>query len=379
MSAPLSGSYEELATQAQQHLRSSEYAQAQAIYERIYNRLSKMKDQVIDRRPNLKQLKLTSLRMLGDLSVFQQAFDQAIQYYEAGLTVDPAEALIYHRAIAQVKIDKGDVADGLDELRALAVSNAGQPQCWIWLGLELWAQEKNDEALESLKRAADLAAGDTNYRSEAYSYLHDIYREEGQLDEAAAAWEQAWHVMGRNMTDVSPMYQMYFEVDDLDKANHWLKQEQNPLRAGFYRGLFAQSAGQEGKATSAWKKTAKLNPLEHPSGHEAWAEAALRVNHPPQAIIYALREIVSREALNIRGTILLAVAQARRRNLSAATMALKAAIDLNQRTRPRRDLLTIEHWHLLDELVEDEEAKQLLRPYFEAAETEDSRQEDSSQ
>ena len=368
MSAYLSGSYEELAVQARNHLRNNEYEQARAIYERIYNRLNSLKADTIARRPNLQQLKLSSLRMLGDLATFQGNYDQAISYYETGLAVDPEESLMYRRAIAQAKIDRGDVEAGLDELRALAVMNAGDALPWVWLALELWAQNNTDEAIENLQRATTLSTVDPLHRSEAFSYLHDIYREQNKLDQAEEAWKQAWQVMGRNMEDVSPLYQMYYEAGQLGKAQQRLKQEKNPLRAGFYRGLFAQADGAEQRARSAWEKTAKENPLKYQSGHEAWAEAALRVNHPPQAIIRALRDVNSREMLNIRGTILLAVALARNGQVDGAGRALQAAVDINRRARPPQDLLSSSHWDLFDELVNDEAAKETLKEYFEQEE-----------
>ena len=366
MSAYLPGSYEELAVQAQQYLRNNDYDQAREIYERIYNRLSKMKAEVIERRPKLKQLKLTSLRMLGDLAGFQGEFDQAIAYYEAGLEVDPEESLIYRRAIAQARIDRGDVEAGLDELRALAVMNAGDPRPWIWLGLELWAHGDLNEAIENMARAATLTEAEAEPRAEAYTYLHDLYREANRLEEAEAAWQKAWRVMGQSMDDVSPLYQMYYEVGQLDKARQWLNKEKNPLRAGFYRGLFAQAEGDEKRARAAWQKTARLNPLERQEGHEAWAEAALQVNHPPQAIANALRDVNGREQLNIRGMILLAIALARTGQVRAAESALQSAIDVNQRARPRKDLLSADQWALFEELVADAETKTQLRHYFEA-------------
>jgi tetratricopeptide (TPR) repeat protein len=316
----------------------------------------------------LQQLKLSSLRMLGDLATFQGNYDQAISYYETGLEIDPEESLMYRRAIAQAKIDRGDVEAGLDELRALAVMNAGEALPWVWLALELWAQNNTDEAIENLQRATTLSTVDPLHRSEAFSYLHDIYREQNKLDQAEEAWKQAWQVMGRNMEDVSPLYQMYYEAGQSGKAQQWLKQEKNPLRAGFYRGLFAQADGAEQRARSAWEKTAKENPLKYQSGHEAWAEAALRVNHPPQAIIRALRDVNSREMLNIRGTILLAVALARNGQVDGAGRALQAAVDINRRARPPQDLLSSSHWDLFDELVNDEAAKETLKEYFEQEE-----------
>jgi len=353
MSAYLSGSYEELSAQGQQYLNSNQYDKAQAIYERIYQRLSKMKSSLIERRPRLQELKLTSLRVLGDLAGFQGDYEQAIKYYEIVTEIDPEQRLEYQRAIAQMKIDQGQVEAGLDELRALAVSNAGHADPWLWLGVEMWAQGNNEEAITNLKRAAEMPDVDPQINSAAYSYLHDVYREENRLEEAETAWQQAWQVMEMKIEDISPLYQMYWDADDLEKARSWLSQEKNPLREGFYRGLFFQAEGAEKRAQSAWRKTAALNPLEHNEGHEAWAEAALRIDYPAERIVYALGEINSRNLINIRGLLLLAVALVRIGQLNGAESALQNAVDINRRARPRKELLSTEHWALFDELVAD--------------------------
>lgn len=374
MSLYLSGSYQSLAVQAQQHLRNNEYDEAQEVYERLYNRLGKMKADLIERRPNLKALQLTAIRSLGDLAGLQGEYDKAITYYQKGLEMDPEQSLQYRRAIAQTKIDKGDVEDGLDELRALAVMNAGQPDPWIWLGLELSTHGDEAEAEVNLKRAAEMEDADPARRFDAYTYLHDLYREQDRLDEAEAAWKKAWEVVGSDIDDPAPLYQMYWEANDLEKARTWLSKEKNPLRAGFYRGLFAQAESNERRAQQSWKKTADLSPLQHDEGHEAWAEAALRVDYPPQLITYALREVTSRGQLNMRGAILLAIAEIRAGQLDAAEVALKAAVDINQRARPRQDFLSRAHWSLFDELVANEEIKARFRSYFEPQETEPAQQ-----
>ncbi|MEM7031875.1 MAG: hypothetical protein AAF629_20140 [Chloroflexota bacterium] len=365
MSSHLSGSYEELATQAQQHMRNNQYAEAKDIYERVYNRLGKMKDSLLEKRPRLRELQVMSTRMLADLSSFDGEHDQAIEYYTTALNIDPDQKLEYQRGIAQMKIDKGEANTGLDELRAIAFTNAGEPDPWIWLSVELWTQGNNGEAIENLERVVSMTGVESRSQSAAYTYLHDIYREEERIEDAADAWQKAWQVVDSEIDDVSPLYQMYFEVGNLEEANRWLKDEKNPLRAGFYKGLFAQADGSDKAEKSAWRKTASLNPLDQQDGHEAWAESALRINFAPDRIAYTLREVAGQNLINIRGTILLAIAFARMGQAEPADFALQQAIDISQRARPRRDQLSLGHWELFDELVADDAIKEQVRGYFE--------------
>ena len=365
MSIYLSDSYQDLAAQAQQHLRNNEYNQAQEIYERLYHRLGKMKAELIDRRPYLKDLQRFTVKALGDLAGWRGEYDKAMTYYREGLQLDPERNLPYQRAIAQTKIDQGQVEDGLDELRALAVIHAGEPEPWIWLGVELSAHGDEAEAEINLKRAAEMEDADPRSRSEAYSYLYDLYREQDRLAEAEEAWQKVWQVAGKDMDDPAPLYQMYWEVGNFEKARAWVNKEKNPLRSGFYSGLIAQAEGNEKKAQQLWQKTADLIPLNYDDGHEAWAEAALRMNHSPQIVTYALREATGRGQLNMRGAILLAIASVRAGQLEGAEAALKAAADINQHTRPRLDFLSKSHWELFAELVADESAGAHFRSYFE--------------
>jgi tetratricopeptide (TPR) repeat protein len=360
----LSGSYEDLAAQAQQALQINNYPKAREIYERLYQRLGKMKPETLDHRPNLKELLLISVRTLGDLANFRGDYAQSLEYYERALELDPDQAQIYQRAIAQTQIDKGEVETGLDALRALAFAGASELEPWLWLGIELTDQGQYEEAEESLLRATRLTTAEPQRQSDAYAYLHDLYREQGRLDEAAAAWHKVWEVAGLQMEDVSPLYQMYWEVEDLEKAWEWLQQEKNPLRAGFYRGLFLQAEGERKKAEQAWRKTADLDPLQQGEGHESWAEAALRANTDPRRVASVLREVTGRDQMNLRGAILQTIAEIRAGRPGPAQAALHSALKLIQRARPREDLLSYAHWLLFDELVPDISAKMLFQRYF---------------
>jgi tetratricopeptide (TPR) repeat protein len=360
----LAGSYEELSVQAQQALRANDVDKAREIYERLYNRLSKLKPEMLDHRPNLKELLLISVRSLGDLANFRSDYDQSLEYYNKGLELDPAQAQIYQRAIAQTKVDKGEVETGLDELRAIAFSGGGEIDPWLWLGIELADQKQYEEAEESLLRAARITTAEPARQSDAYAYLHDLYRDQGRLDEAEAAWLKVWETAGVAIEDVSPLYQMYWEVEDLEKGWTWLNQEKNPLRSGFYRGLFLQAEGNTKKSENTWQKTAALNPLEQNEGHESWAEAALRVNTDPRRVVTVLREVTGRDQMNLRGAILQAIAETRAGRLNAAQLALDSALNLVQRARPREELLSYAHWLLFDELVSNEAAKERFKRYF---------------
>jgi hypothetical protein len=221
-----------------------------------------------------------------------------------------------------------------------------------------------DEAEENLQRAL-IRAGEGDEKADVYLDLFDFYREQNQVDEALAAWEQAWKAHGRDPDYIFPLYQMMWETGSLERAYEYLRQERNPLRRGFYQGLFAESEDKSDESTKHWKRVAKMDPLEFDEGHEAWAEGALRVDHPSEEVIAKLSTILESGNLTRRGFILHAAAEARIGHTEHAESVLEAARAIGLRSRPREDELPAAHWELLDELVADDEIKDELRHYFE--------------
>ncbi len=259
----------------------------------------------------------------------------------------------------------GQIEAGLDELRAQAVAHPGDHELWLAIGLECEALGRLDEAEENLQRAARSAA-DPDDNADAYLALFDFYRGQERVEEALTAWKQAWEAHGHKPDYVFPLYQMMWELGDLERAYEYLRQEKNPLRKGFYQGLLAVSEGKADEATRHWRRVSKLNPLEFETGHEAWAEAALRINHPPEEVIAALGVILESGNLTQRVLLLQAVTEARIGHTEHAQSMLEIARKIRLRTRPRQERFSATDWALLNELVSSDETKRQLRHYFEA-------------
>lgn len=360
----VSDSYEDIYSRAETNLSRGDYDTAYDDFHRLSERLSNLKPTVRERRPELGNLHVLSLAKQAEICHIQGKLKDAIQIYQQLSELTPTRRDSWRRSMALVRIDMGQVEEGLDELRAQAVAYPGDSRLWLAIGLESEALGRLDEAEENLRRAANSAINPDD-KAEAYLALFDFYRAQGRVEEALNAWEQGWGDQSQEPDYVFPLYQMMWEVGDLERAYHYLRQEENPLRRGFHRGLLATSEGKPDEAAKFWKRVARLDPLEFDEGHEAWAEAALRVNHPPEDIIEALGAILEAGELSPRGLILQAVAEARIGHTDHAENMLEVAHRIGLRTRPRQKLLPEAHWTLFDELVEGDEIKGQLRHYFE--------------
>jgi len=360
----VSDSYEDIYAHAESSLARADYENALDNYQRLSQRLSGLKPTLLDRRPELRGLLALSLAKQAEIRRIQGDFEQAVRIYERLIEIAPERQASWRPAMALLRIDMGQVEAGLDELRALAVANPSDSQLWLAIGSECEALERYDEAEENLQRAAGVAV-DLDSKTEANLTLFDFYRAQGRIDEALAAWDQAWAAHAHGPSYVFPLYHMMYEVGDLDRAREYLRQEKNPLRKGLYQGMLATSEGKTDEATKHWNRVAKKNPLEFDEGHEAWAEAALRVDWAEEEVIAALETVSESGALTLRGLILRATAEARIGHVDHAQHALQIARNIGLRSRPRQEKLSAAHWALFDELVAEDEIKQQLRHYFE--------------
>jgi tetratricopeptide (TPR) repeat protein len=367
----VSDSYENIYARAESSLAGGDFETAQEHFHRLSERLSKLKPILLERRPELRNLRLLSLAKQAQIRHIQGEFEQAIQLYEQVIEIAPEIRDRWQREMALVRIDMGQVEAGLDELRAQAVAHPSDYKLWLVIGLESEALGRLDEAEENLQRAAQRAA-DPDDKSDAYLALFDFYRAQGKVDEALAAWEQAWEAHGHEPDYVFPLYQMMWEASDLERAHGYLRQEKNPLRKGFHQGLLAAGEGKPDEAIKHWKRVAKMDPMEFDEGHEAWAEAALRADHPPEEVIATLGAVLDAGSFTPRGLILQAVAEARIGHTEHAENMLEIAHNIGLRSRPRQEKLPAAHWALFDELVTSDEIKRKLRHFFQ----EDTHSED---
>ncbi len=315
----VSGSYDDLYAQAERHLERGELEQAEAVLSRIYLRLGKLSEAVVSRRPDLNKLRILSAKMLADLNRRRGNYRRAIELYQQLLETTPAAMHPdWRHVIARLKAENGQVAEGLDEMRSLAVAHSSESWPWLSLGQILLDEKEYEEAVVNLQKAIARSKKKTEDRYWATTTLFVVYKLMGRHTEAEAAWLEAMQSAGNKNRDYYPLYVMYLEAGLLDKAARWLKKEKNPFRLGLHRGLLAQAQGNADAAMKYWADTAARSPPDFETGYEDWAEAALRSNYDPARISRTLLKFIVDENISRYGMLMFAVAEIRRGNFDRA-------------------------------------------------------------
>ena len=359
----VSDSYEDIAARARAQMGRGDMNNALENFERISRRLADLKPAVLDRRPQLRALNTMSMAQQASIHHFQGDFERALLLYHRLGEMMPERGTTWRQLAALAHIDMGQAERGLDELRAEAVAAPGSHDVWLTIGVECAGLGRLDEADENLRRALK-NAGTPEARAQCHLALFDQYRELGRVEDALLAWNEAWRVAGKEPDVIFPVYQMMLENEQFDRALEYIDREPNSLRRGFYQGVLEAALGRSDEAEKRWKRVARMDVSKIEEGHEAWAEAALRVAAPAEQVIETLQRDWHAGAISSRGLILLAAAEIRSGHPDHAEFVLTAARNLGLQGRPRQDKLPQSSWALFDELVTDPETKRSLCHFF---------------
>lgn len=355
--------YEDILAQARLRSVQGDLEGSIALYNRLVERLSSLKPELLKRRPALRDLHYNSLAELAHLHHVLGNFEQSLALYRQLSELEGSDETLWQQKVACVLIDMGRVEQGLDELRAEAMAHPGAYEAWLLMGRECTHLERWQEAEENLNRALRNATTPESKR-DVYRGFFDLYRAQGRVEDAIAAWNQAWE--GQLEPDnVFPVYQMLIEHGKIERARQYLEREPNALRRGFYQGLLEALAGRGQEAQRRWQRIASMAPPASEAGVDEWAEAVLRTNSNPQEVVRVLGRIRGSLDDAPRRMVLLAIAQARLGDLEEAERSLRQGCLARQMNRPRREKLSAREWALFDELVTDAEFKHQLKRFFE--------------
>jgi tetratricopeptide (TPR) repeat protein len=365
---PLRGSYEQLLNRARIAFRSGNLEEAIALYRRLVEKLGRLSDLVLERRPELRDMHRDARLELSTILRFQGRYAEAMEVTEVLLETHPNEADLWRTDLAILRMSKGDVDTGLAELRALAEEDPANPWRWTSLGREARIEGRLDESQAALDRASLVSSeGDARQQAENEYQRFLLFKEKGQYDDAVAAWEQAveWH--DEVKVSVRQVYTMLTDAGRYSEASRYVEQDENPLQAGFQRGIIAQRTGNPAQARQEWQRVAQLDPDDYEDGHDAWVESVLRGGDPEPALVWLQNNLAQRGSPRL--LVLSGIGWAMKQDGELAAALLQQAINLMRHARPPRQKLDSEDWRLLDSLVADDEIKASLRPYFAVVET----------
>jgi tetratricopeptide (TPR) repeat protein len=365
---PLRDSYEQVLNRARLAFRSGNPEEAIALYRRLVDKLSRLSERVLDRRPELRDLHRDTRLELAAILRFEGRYAEAIEVTEVLLETHPDDADAWRTDVAILRMSKGEVETGLAELRALAEKDPANPWRWTTLGREARIEGYLADSQAALDRAALVGSeGDARQQAENEYQRFLLFGELGQHDDAVAAWEQAvqWH--DEVGTTIRQVYTMLTDAGRYSDALRYVEQEDNALQAGFQRGIIAQRTGNAALARQEWQQVAQLTPDEFDAGHDAWVESVLRLGDPEPALEWLQDNLGQRGSSRL--LVLSGIGWAMRQDGELATVLLQQAINLTRRERPPRKKLGSDDWRLLDSLVADDEIKASLRTYFAVVDT----------
>ncbi len=365
---PLPDSYEGLQARAQSLAQAGDLENAIAVYRRLVERLGRLSDSILVRRPQLRALHQQSRMELINLLASEGRYAEAIAVGQVLLETDPEKTEVWRRNLAVLRIAKGEVEEGLAELRALAEETPDEPDGWIVLGAESRLAGRLAESRKALDRAlAACPAHETEKLANTHYQRFLLYKEMRQVEDAVGAWEEAVAYNSEVGKTVREVYTMLTEIGRYGEARRFMARDENAMQAGFQEGLIASMSGQPGQAKVAWRQVATLDPDEFEYGHDAWVEAVLRLGDPDPALEWL------QDALPRYGTprllVLSGIGWAMRDDAELSGLLFQRAIDLRRRERPPKQKLDSTDWRLLDSLVTDDKVKAPLKSYFAIIET----------
>jgi tetratricopeptide (TPR) repeat protein len=360
---PLPDSYEGLQARAQSLAQAGDLKNAIAVYRRLVERLGRLSDSILVRRPELGELHRQSRIELINMLASEGRYAEAIEVGQILLETDPEKTELWRRNLAVLRIAKGEAEEGLAELRTLAEETPDEPDGWIVLGAESRLAGRLAESQKALDRALEACpTHETDKLTNAHYQRFLLYKEMRQVDDALDAWEETVAYNPEAGRTVREVYTMLTEVGRYGEAKRFIARDENALQAGFQEGLVASMTGQPDQAKVAWRQVADLDPGEFEYGHDAWVEAVLRLGNPEPALEW-LQDALPRYGTS-RLLVLSGIGWAMRDDAELSRLLLQRAIDLRRRERPPKQKLDSADWRLLDSLVADDEVKAPLKSFF---------------
>ncbi|MFN2227227.1 MAG: tetratricopeptide repeat protein [Anaerolineae bacterium] len=365
---PLADSYEGLHARARNLWMAGDLVGAASLYRRLVERLHKLSDRILERRPELRDLQKTARRELVGLLHGEGRYAEAMEIEQVLLETHPEDAQIWRRDLARLRIAKGEVEAGLAELRSLVTEDPADMNSWLALGIEARTEGRFVEGEEALGQALAVCPAD---EADTLAQIHYqrflLYKDMGRVDDALEAWEAALDSEPEAEATINDVYEMLTEVGRYSEALEYVARDENDLQADFQRGLIASLTGKLYDAREAWRRVAEKDPDEYDYGHEAWVESVLRMGDEEKALEW-LQGGLARHG-SPRLFVLAGIAWAMHGDASLAARLFQQAINAVRHERPPRQKLESADWRLLETLVSDQETKKALKTYFAVVET----------
>ncbi|MBX3010507.1 MAG: hypothetical protein KF832_03330 [Caldilineaceae bacterium] len=283
----IKGSWEDLLQQAQQ-LAGSQNDDAIPLYEKIVQRLGKLSaPQRLANKERLQQIYLQASFQLHSYLTLRERYDEALAVLEQAKTLvqeeEEKDAIAYQQTMVLLMAGRTDEA--LAQLQAQATAVDADIADWGALVLQYLRNNRIREAETAMADAtawvtAKLAGDELDDEStkEYQSYLSDLRADlsmqKGEWDEAEAYYKAAIQQDALYKQNVHLFYMRLMQNGQAERALPYIQRDQqHPIRSGFWQGVAHHRLGQAEEAERQWQKVTKIDPSQ--SNEPSFSEMVL--------------------------------------------------------------------------------------------------------
>ena len=360
------GSYYDRIMEARWHESNGEVEEAVAIYQRLVARISNLPERRRAPGSDLNYFLVAAASDLATIRATQGDFEAAQLLCEQLQIWDPDDVDWWRQRLYTLRIDQGQIEEGLAGLKQLADSEPDKFEHWNILAAAAMGARQFDLAEQALDRAVILAplAKDEDAPVQVHLNRYYLYRLQRRWREAAREWDKALELDNNIRETQEHVVRMFLGAELWDEASRYVDEALAKPVAEYYQAYLAYRRGDKVRARFLWRKVVEADHATDRAVLNAQAMAWCHLGEPRNALSLLLRDVSASRELPARTALILTLAWAMEGNLEAAKADLSIATrDLSDTVGARFPLLD---WYDFEQLVPDEAIKAELRPYFEA-------------
>lgn len=268
----IKGSWEDLLQQAQQ-LVTQQNDEAIPLFEKIVQRLRKLP--AAQRMANNERLQNILLQATFQLQAYLTMRER---YDEALAILTDAESLVEEAAVNALRYQQIQILlmaerteEAVSRLRAIATAADADISDWGALATQYIRLQRLDEAERTIAEATAWVEAqetsdelDDESREEYHSYLADLRSDlamaQGKWEEAEAFYVQALVQNPLYKQNLHLHYMRLLQYGQPERALPYLQRDQqHPIRAGFWQGVALYRLGRTAEAEQQWQKVIKID------------------------------------------------------------------------------------------------------------------------
>ena len=271
----IKGSWEDLLQQAQQ-LAGNQNDDAIPLYQKIVTRLSKLPiAQRLANNERLQQIFLHAALQLQSYLTLRERYDEALAVLDEAHTAADEEgqdAIAYQKVLVLLMAER--LEEAFAHLRTAATALTADISDWGALTLQYLRHNRLAEAASTLEEAtawaeAQISGGEVDdetageYRGYIADLRADLSIQQGNWDEAAAYYTVALEQDPLYKQNSHLFYMRLLQHGQPERALPYIQRDQqHPIRAGFWHGVAYHRLGQPEEAEEQWLKVLKIDPKQ---------------------------------------------------------------------------------------------------------------------